>query len=600
MRKLLICLGLSLFCSTAFSQNKIDSLENLVAHSGSDSLKLIWYDQLRRIATYTDPEKAVGYINKRMDIFRSQGNMRKVNVMKVYLGNIYYTLSQPDKALGFFISAEKYFSGSKNKKDQLLLGNIYNGMAAAHETSGNDTITLKYFTKSYEQFKTVGDARRMGIALNNIANIYVRRKDYPEAVRLIEEGLGLLGKTKMPEYKILLSSNLAGALKEQGDYQKSDSILLDIIPHINKEENAYGFMAAQKNYGENQLLQGNFERAIIYLEKAKQIAVEQNFTIFREEIHHLLYLAYKANKQAEKALSALYDYTVDKDSVYALEKDRNLTEAMQKYESEKREKELAQTQLALKTQSLQKKNFLIISVAAGLLALVSLWFLYFKSKTNRVLKTQKETIENALREKEVLLKEIHHRVKNNLQVISSLLNLQSRSIIDEQAKAAIKEGQNRVKSMGLIHQSLYQTDIANGMEIGDYIGQLGKSLFDSYNIKEDKIKFAINAAPLRLDVDTLIPIGLILNELLSNALKHAFPDGREGEIKVNFEKKENALLLQVKDNGVGMSITNPDKNKNSFGMQLIKAFSKKLNANMEVVEKNGTLVNVFVREYKLL
>lgn len=589
-----------MFSFPAFSQNKIDSLESLVEQTGDDSLKLIWYSQLRRLASYSNPKKAEGYILKSIDIYQTSGNTRKLNIMKIYLGNIYYSLGKSSDALTLFIKAEEYFSQKKDKKDISILGNVYNGMAAAYESSGNDTITLKYFTKAYDTFKSIDDPRKMGIALNNISNIYYDRGQFRKTIQVLEEALVISKNNELPEYKASLLNNLAGALKEIGEFNQSDSILHDLLSYTNEEENALHVMAIYRTLGENQVLQNHFKKGVFFLEKAKKIAVENNFTLLKEDILYELYMAYNLNKQTKEALNTLHQYTLVHDSIFTKEKDKNLSDAMQKYEAEKREKELTQTQHELEKESLQKRSFIITSLASIILAGIAFWFLYFKSKTNRLLQSQKGIIEKALKEKEILLKEIHHRVKNNLQVISSLLNLQSRSVENEQAKAAIQEGRNRVKSMGLIHQNLYQSDNITGMDVGDYIGKLGESLFNSYNINSEKIKFNINAVPIQLDVDTLIPLGLILNELLSNALKHAFPEEKEGKIEVNFKKVEDALLLQVKDDGVGMSSTKPDKNKNSFGMKLIEAFSQKLNASVEIIEQKGTEVNILVKDFRLI
>lgn len=154
--------------------------------------------------------------------------------------------------------------------------------------------------------------------------------------------------------------------------------------------------------------------------------------------------------------------------------------------------------------------------------------------------------------------------------------------------------------MALIHENLYQTEHLTSMEVGDYIGKLGESLFNSYNVDPDKVSFKMDTEPLQLDVDTLIPLGLILNELLSNALKHAFPGDRKGEIIVTFKRQSDDLLLSVKDNGVGYSATNPTMKKKSFGLTLIDAFSEKLNAAVEVLEQSGTSVNIYIKNYNLV
>jgi two-component sensor histidine kinase len=229
-----------------------------------------------------------------------------------------------------------------------------------------------------------------------------------------------------------------------------------------------------------------------------------------------------------------------------------------------------------------------------LLAIATLVFLYSKYKANLALKEKKATIEKTLGEKELLLREIHHRVKNNLQVISSLLNLQSRYISDEKAIAAIKDGRNRVNSMSLIHQDLYLNENLTTIDLGLYLEKLSDSLFQSYNIDPTRIRLDTSVEQARLDVDTLIPLGLILNELLSNALKHAFPNERAGEVSVRFQESEEHYFLEVKDNGVGMYGKSPESSQESFGIQMIKAFAQKLKASVEFKTMNGVTASLVI------
>ncbi len=580
-----------------FSQPKIDSLEQLIAGSDNDSLKMEWYNQLRRVASYTDPGKAKGYILEYIRLAESLSLTRRANIGKVYLGNTYYALGEYNKAMDIFLETEQYFEA---QKDTTILANVYNGMAAASENSGSDTLTLKYFTQAYKLFNAKGDERRSGMALNNMANIYVNRKAYDQAIPLLETALEKVQKSQLTEYKALIGNNLANAYKEANKLDSADSLYNLVLSQINEVDDSYNYIYASRGLGEIEMLRNNFPAALKHLEKARDLSKENNFVTNQDEVLYSLYMVYNQTGQYKKAVETLHNYTALRDSVFTAEKDKNLTEALQKYDAAKKDKELAETQLQLERESLKKRNFLIISLAAIALAAIALWFLYFKSRTNRKLEEQKNIIQKSLQEKELLLKEIHHRVKNNLQVISSLLNLQSRTIQDQQAKNAIREGQNRVKSMALIHQNLYQTEHMTSMEVGDYIGKLGQSLFDSYNVDPEKVSFNMETEPLHLDVDTLIPIGLILNELLSNALKHAFPEDSTGEIKVTFKKQTDDLVLSVQDNGVGYSATNPTHKKKSFGMTLIDAFSEKLNAAVEVLEQNGTAINIYIKNYNLI
>ncbi|MBK9015238.1 MAG: sensor histidine kinase [Saprospiraceae bacterium] len=202
-------------------------------------------------------------------------------------------------------------------------------------------------------------------------------------------------------------------------------------------------------------------------------------------------------------------------------------------------------------------------------------------------------------EKEFLIKEIHHRVKNNLQVLSSLLHLQSRHIKDETALDAVREGQNRVEAMGLIHQKLYMGDNLAAVEMKDYLYNLGDTLLDSFGLDDDRVKIIYHLEPLHLDVDTAIPLGLIANELVTNSLKYAFPDGRQGLIEISLWKNEaGQLCLKVADNGVGKSGAPQMKGSTSFGTNLVEILSKKLKGKPEVLHGEGYATLIKFENYK--
>jgi len=198
-------------------------------------------------------------------------------------------------------------------------------------------------------------------------------------------------------------------------------------------------------------------------------------------------------------------------------------------------------------------------------------------------------LHDSLAEKEILLKEIHHRVKNNLQIISSLLTLQADFIKDDASREYFTDSQNRVKSMAIIHEKLYQTrDFAN-IDIKDYVTNLTLSLFKAYNINAELITIEVNISNISLDVDTAIPCGLIINELVSNSLKYAFTDGRKGNMTIKLIPIENDMLkLIVSDNGVGFPKNLNFRETPSLGLTLVNILSKQLNGQIELINENGT------------
>ena len=205
---------------------------------------------------------------------------------------------------------------------------------------------------------------------------------------------------------------------------------------------------------------------------------------------------------------------------------------------------------------------------------------------------QAETqIKAALEEKEVLLREIHHRVKNNLQVTSSLLRLQANHTDDPVTMGILQESQHRVRSMALVHERLYQSSDLSRIPARVYIEDLLRYLSDSYELEPDQVALDITVDDIAIDIDTAIPCGLIVNELVSNAYKHAFPDGRKGRIEVTLHGSENRLSsIAVRDDGVGFQTPIEVAKARSLGLQLVTSLSKQLGGTVEFHNDQGTVV----------
>lgn len=202
-------------------------------------------------------------------------------------------------------------------------------------------------------------------------------------------------------------------------------------------------------------------------------------------------------------------------------------------------------------------------------------------------KLYEEKITQSLKEKEVLLKEVHHRVKNNMQVISSILNLQSSYVTDEYALNLLKESQNRIKTMAYIHESLYQNKTFSSINFSDYITTLVNNILHSYTASIQKVKLELNLQKIILNLDTSIPAGLIINELVTNAIKHAFKDVNQGILLINLYTKDNILFLEVSDNGKGFPKEIDFKNTNSLGLQLVNTLIEQLNGTIELKENTN-------------
>ncbi len=195
-----------------------------------------------------------------------------------------------------------------------------------------------------------------------------------------------------------------------------------------------------------------------------------------------------------------------------------------------------------------------------------------------------QKLKASLHEKELLLKEVHHRVKNNLQIICSLLSMQSESINDPRLASALQESQKRIESIVMVHEMLYSSGSLSDIDLAEYIRLLATEVSNSYGVDPERIRFVFDLEPLRFEIDHAIPCGMILNELLSNALKYAFPNGRSGEIRVSLQQHEGCIRLAVEDTGVGL----PESLRHGgIGLRIVHILARQLRGSIEITSDQG-------------
>ncbi|MFK8165671.1 MAG: histidine kinase dimerization/phosphoacceptor domain -containing protein [Lewinella sp.] len=293
----------------------------------------------------------------------------------------------------------------------------------------------------------------------------------------------------------------------------------------------------------------------------------------------------------------------EQDSLQAAENIRNLLELEEKYKAEEKEAEnrLQEERHArqLQREQLARQRINLYVTIFGLLIALVVGIVFFLL-SQRLKKSNLEKVK-LLADKETLIGEIHHRVKNNLQVVSSLLQLQRRGLKsdDEKGHEALLESQSRVGAMGLIHVKLYQGNEVTSVHMPGYLEDLGETLLDAYRL-EEQVEIFYDVADISLEVDVAIHLGLIINELVTNSMKYAFPKGREGTIEIALHRENGQLLLIVTDDGVGAAGAEKRADSTSFGSNLIGLLTKKLKGEVEMLEGQGYSVGIRFPEKRLV
>ncbi|RUA14939.1 MAG: histidine kinase [Flavobacteriia bacterium] len=289
---------------------------------------------------------------------------------------------------------------------------------------------------------------------------------------------------------------------------------------------------------------------------------------------------YKRNERIKDSLAQKQSALI-KQQLVTIVANEDLQNSQRLIDEQKRINEQVRSDMKAKD---ERNNLVFVSLIFTLLGFVGLVYAYLKSiKNQRLISEQKHIIENALVEKDSLLKEIHHRVKNNLQMVSSLLSLQTKNTRSKAAIEALEEGKSRVKAMALIHQKLYQNDDLSVIEMQGYIESLINSVQSVYKKGGHNISITIDAEGTELDIDRAIPFGLILNELVSNSFKYAFPDNDDnGKIYIHLRKNGDQGYFEYTDNGVGLPEDAEERAHSSMGIRLMNRLVNQLQSKLNI------------------
>jgi two-component sensor histidine kinase len=518
----------------------------------------------------------------------------------------------------------------------------------------NSKSALYYALKIIKTMEAINDYNFADDFYLRLGNVYLVLGHFEEAKATYEKSIkeGQKGSNTGGWYKSFVSLVAAMSSKEKDqeaiDYINSITAmypppnLFDKMILANTKAVCYNklnnFVLAEKNFKE----MDNCAQQILAPETVIDILnLYSNMTAFyayRYKVKEAKFYAakvssiaqlYKQNYSSEKLelslskidsingnyVSALKHFQVYKklnDNFVNFSKNKEIEELKIRYETQNKEKEikLLSNQSELQKSELRKSQLLnYLAIGSSVLFLITIALLYNRyrlKQRNHAKLEQKEreihkkniNLKHLLDEKEWLLKEIHHRVKNNLQTVISLLNSQSAYLDNDMALSAIKNSQHRIHSMSLIHQKLYNSENISTINMPNYIKELVEYLKESFSTGQ-RIRFEIKIEPLELDVAQAVPLGLILNEAITNSIKYAFPDDRSGMIHVTLEKvKDNYYLLTISDNGIGYNTNVCPERKNSFGMSLIKGLSDDLEAKLSIENQNGTIIKIeFLAEF---
>lgn len=592
------------------------------------------YEKLISYYRYYKQDSAIYLASQALSVARSTGDSAGVAGILVQQGMM-------DDNLGEFEQARKKY---QQALDLFTTYQLADGIASARIRLGVVELRNGKYDKAGEYFyAALADAEKNNIpfrkmeACYSISWAFLDQRKYPQALEYLKKAEQLADSLPFSSTTLNIYNHLGVVYRETGKLELSGYYLQRALPLSNKPEyqglnitivNNLATLYARTGK-KTQAIQlqldalqrsrqiGNYLRelqclsglaktygkedpvnAIRYLDEGVKLAREKGN--YRQEIRFLknvtpLYLARADYKNAYQAKEREHELA---DSFLYKSVSENMNALQAEYELARSKVRVSELSMAndKRQQALQKSTLIRnVTIAGAALMLVILGLLYnqyrLKQKSNRAISHKNETLQRLLEEKEWLLREVHHRVKNNLHTIMSLLEAQSAYLKDD-ALMALRISQHRVYAMSLMHQKLYQVSNVTAIDMAVYLPELLTYLKDSFDVK-GHIRFETRIDNINLDISQAIPIALILNEAITNSIKYAFPGNRSGEIRINMLRKSGKKVwLEVADNGVGLPAHWEQLQKDSLGLRLIRGLSDDIQATLHISSGAGTSITL--------
>lgn len=541
-----------------------------------------------------DTKAALEYNEKGLTIVKEIDDQLGIARSENNKGLLLQAIGDLEGAMTSFLHALEIHESFGHKEK---IANVLNNISRIHIEQKNYLVAIDYAERVGKIAEPLNDLFLLATVYSNLGAAYLNLDSLEKALEYLSLELDLEREQELgPEIGNVLVQ-IGTTHRKMGSYQEAEDAFTQATEVFSSfEEELAGYPTLLFETGMLYKDQKQYRKAIDQFSSALRLLQEGLRKTETAMCYEALAQCYAALGEHGTAYKQQEKYILLKDSILNKNKVEALAEMEERFKAAKKEKEIFELEAANAIQelSLNRQLWIIgLSLGAVILFAIAAVYLYrnnqIRRKQNRLLTEQKQEINQKNQQNELLLKEIHHRVKNNLQSVSSLLNLQSESIEDEAVRAAVNKGKHRVQSIALLHQRLYQGTNLAAIEMKSYFETLSESLFDAFGIDMDHIHLNIQMEPYEMDIDTAVPLGLITNELMTNSLKYAFPDGRKGEILIQLipNAQEGRILLTVSDDGVGNMTTEGEAKGTAFGSRLIQLLLLQLEGEMVQHSETG-------------
>ena len=554
----------------------------------------------------SDYNKTIKYINRKLDSIKALKHYKEceeIGDLYLQLGGTYSRKEEFEKAINNLKKANSIYEKEKDLKG---LETCYFEFAELYQLTNNIENAITFIEKNLELIKkdSIINKKNYSRSLAKLAEFHHSLNEPEKALVFSEKAMEIQNGIKNYDldksYVLNISLAIYYTLERYNEIIKlANNALLNknIFTEQKFVLNLYIAMSYEKL--NNSIIAKN------YIDRAEKIVNDNPDLVLNKPSLASLYdfaaTIHFNLKQYEKAYFYLDKYVVLKEEINSEQTKQNIIKLKTEFLTVKKEADIKQLKIREKLNALEiekKENNFFRAVFLNLITIIFiiiLAFLFKKQKNknkaieskNTLLNENKLILEKTLAEKNILIKEIHHRVKNNLQLVMCLLNIQSRKNNNDEINDFIEKGQTRISSMSLIHQNLYQSDNLEKVNFHDYLLELIESIKNCLNDSK-KIEFNVNVQSISFDIQTAIPLGLIINELVCNSIKYAFPNEAYGKIniQITYIKSDEKYILVYNDDGIGMDINVNNKPK-SIGLKLIKLLTEQLNGTIKTNSLNG-------------
>lgn len=570
-----------------------------------------------------DKESQVDMLGRIADVHYIQGNYTQslrefVDVLALFrsirgpLHLTYNMLTEVNNCLGNYQESIKYghaaIETAKAAKDTAALGFFYTKLATAYYDLNQWEPGIRYLEKALAYFARQNETMMVLSTGNGICRGMVNRGRAREALVFYND----LVRKNPPKniYSKLTVAKTYGhcymGLKDYRSAEKSYEVIISLLKKVKNEE--VDFVDLYRDIGNYYLTMKEYNKAKHYLSEALKINHRNGTVRLVSQLHAMLFKVDSAQGDFLSAIRHQQQFKLLSDSIFNEAKSSKIATLQIQYDSKEKEQNIAllNRQNVIQQASIRQKELERNVTIGGAFALLLLSGLIYNQYRIKQLSNERLTLQQAdisqknsvllslVEEKEWLLKEVHHRVKNNLQTVMGLLEMQlahpGQSVV-----TVIRNSQRRVFAMSLIHQKLYQSDDVRIVKMNLYLKELVEYLQDSF-AGDKAIRFELNLDAVELKVAKAIPLALILNEAITNALKYAFPGQNEGRIVISVQRKPDGLIhLSISDNGIGLPEDLDQRNINSLGMKLMAGLSNDIDADFTIESKQGTTIRLVLK-----